>query len=290
METSSDQTKKSAHSDLSSHLLLFFRSNSAQKSAHSDHSSHFLHFFPAQIPLISCIFYSAQFPLISCIFYSAQIPLISCNFIPLKFRSFLAFFSAQIPLISCIFYSAQIPLITCIFFPLKFRSFWPTKCKGFERILLNCPIKFRSFLAFFFRSFLGPGEVTYEYQLYMDFVGSNVVHAVDGISGSTGVFALVPKNGNNDKQNSEQNPGTYHNVYLKFVSPKINYLFPVIRRSTRFYLSEELNDHLRPLKNPFFHLNNKTMCPIIISFKAIGHPFKISIKLQKRFCCGVTIC
>ena len=31
------------------------------------------------------------------------------------------------------------------------------KCKGFERNLLNCPLKFRSFLAFFFRSFLGPG-------------------------------------------------------------------------------------------------------------------------------------
>ena len=32
-----------------------------------------------------------------------------------------------------------------LFIPLNFRSFWLKNCKGFERILLNCPLEFRSF-------------------------------------------------------------------------------------------------------------------------------------------------
>ena len=124
------------------------------------------------IPLISCI----SFPLKFRSFLAFLIPLnfrsFLAFFIPLKFRSFLAFFiqlkfrsflafffcSNSAHFLHFLFRSNSAHYLH--FFPLKFRSFRSKKCKGFERILLNCPIKFRSFLAFFFRSFLGPGNLT----------------------------------------------------------------------------------------------------------------------------------
>ena len=113
------------------------------------------------IPLISCLFFrsnSADFLHFLFRSNSAHFLLFSlcsnfAHFLHFLFRSNSAHF---LHISICSNFAHFLHFFFCSnsahflhFFLLKFRSFRSKKCKGFERILLNCPLKLHSFLSFF---------------------------------------------------------------------------------------------------------------------------------------------